>query len=89
MPTWLLRSLLAGLGFERHTAVLLLADPAATLNVHTIEAEGTFGSFRTELIGPPARRQHEVGVRRGQYSECGASRTAGVRFQAVGRSEPR
>ncbi len=39
---------LAGLGFDR-TGVTLIADPAASANVHTIVAEGEFGSLRTEL----------------------------------------
>lgn len=43
---------LAGIGFER-TRVTLLADPAATSNVHVIEAEGAFGRFSTELSATP------------------------------------
>lgn len=43
---------LAGLGFER-TRVTLLADPAATSNVHVIEAEGAFGRLCTEISATP------------------------------------
>jgi len=43
---------LAALGFER-TRVTLLADPAATSNVHVIEAEGAFGRLSTEVSATP------------------------------------
>jgi len=39
---------LAGIGFEK-TLVRIYADPAATTNVHAIDAEGAFGRLRTEL----------------------------------------
>lgn len=39
---------LAGVGFE-HTRVQFVADPAATGNVHAIEAEGVFGTLRTRM----------------------------------------
>ena len=39
---------LAGIGFER-TRVQLIADPAATGNVHAIEAEGAFGTLSTSM----------------------------------------
>jgi aspartate dehydrogenase len=41
---------LAGLGFDK-TEARLIADPAATGNVHEIEAEGAFGRFRFEITG--------------------------------------
>jgi aspartate dehydrogenase len=43
---------LAGIGFER-THVMLLADPAATANVHVVEAHGPFGTLRTEISAAP------------------------------------
>lgn len=43
---------LAGIGFER-TRVTLLADPSATFNVHSIEAEGAFGRFHSEISARP------------------------------------
>ena len=45
---------LAGLGFER-AEVELCADPAAAGNIHEVEveAEGTAGRFRIELLGFP------------------------------------
>ncbi|MDG3041843.1 aspartate dehydrogenase [Roseicyclus marinus] len=41
---------LAGLGFDQ-TQARLLADPTAAGNVHEVEAEGNFGSFRFEITG--------------------------------------
>jgi len=41
---------LAGIGFDR-TVVELIADPAATRNVHEIEAEGDFGRFEFRIEG--------------------------------------
>jgi aspartate dehydrogenase len=43
---------LAGIGFER-THVRLMADPAATANVHVIEADGPFGTLKTEISAAP------------------------------------
>jgi aspartate dehydrogenase len=43
---------LAGAGFER-TEVTLIADPAATGNIHRIEAVGEFGEFDIEVRGKP------------------------------------
>jgi aspartate dehydrogenase len=43
---------LAGIGFER-TRVTLIADAAAQSNVHIIEAEGAFGTLRTEVSARP------------------------------------
>jgi aspartate dehydrogenase len=45
---------LAGLGFDA-TEVELVADPAATGNVHEIEAEGAAGRFAIRLEGKPSR----------------------------------
>ncbi|PWK57335.1 aspartate dehydrogenase [Roseicyclus mahoneyensis] len=41
---------LAGLGFDA-TQARLVADPEAGGNIHEIEAEGVFGSFRFEITG--------------------------------------
>ena len=41
---------LAGIGFDK-TVVELIADPAATRNVHEIEAEGDFGRFEFRIEG--------------------------------------
>jgi len=43
---------LSGAGFDK-TEVALIADPAASGNVHQIEAEGAFGRFSIELRGKP------------------------------------
>lgn len=43
---------LAGLGFDG-TQVQLIADPAAPGNLHEVEAEGSFGRFRIEILGAP------------------------------------
>lgn len=44
---------LAGLGFEK-TRVTLVADPAATQNIHCLEAAGAFGSMTLEIRANPA-----------------------------------
>lgn len=44
---------LAGIGFDR-TMVRIIADPAATRNVHLVEAEGTFGTLRFEINNIPS-----------------------------------
>ena len=44
---------LAGLGFEA-TKVILVADPAATQNLHRLEAKGVFGSMTLEIQANPS-----------------------------------
>jgi aspartate dehydrogenase len=43
---------LAGMGFD-DTSVELIADPAATKNIHEIDVEATSGSFQIRLSGLP------------------------------------
>jgi aspartate dehydrogenase len=44
---------LAGIGFDR-TEMVVIADPAATRNVHEVTAEGAFGAFRLEIQNIPS-----------------------------------
>jgi aspartate dehydrogenase len=50
----------AGIGLDR-TEVVMLVDPAVDRNVHTVEAEGTFGSLRFEIRNIPSRRNPKSG----------------------------
>ncbi|MFT4099535.1 MAG: aspartate dehydrogenase [Burkholderiaceae bacterium] len=43
---------LAGLGMDR-TQVRLIADPASTENIHTVEAQGAFGQFELTMRNKP------------------------------------
>jgi aspartate dehydrogenase len=51
---------LAGIGMDR-TSVVIMVDPAVSRNVHTVEAEGTFGSLRFEIQNIPSRRNPKSG----------------------------
>lgn len=44
---------LAGIGFDR-TEMIVIADPAATRNVHVVTAEGAFGALRLEIENVPS-----------------------------------
>ena len=44
---------LAGLGFDR-TEMIVIADPAATRNVHVVTAEGAFGTLKLEVQDVPS-----------------------------------
>lgn len=69
---------LAGVGFER-TRVTLLADPAATLNVHSIEAEGAFGRFYTEISAQPlSPSSTSSGIVAGSLTHAVISRVARI-----------
>jgi aspartate dehydrogenase len=51
----------AGIGLDR-TEVVIMVDPAVTRNVHTVEAEGTFGSLRFEIQNIPSERNPKTGA---------------------------
>jgi aspartate dehydrogenase len=51
----------AGVGLDR-TEVVVMVDPAVNRNVHTVEAEGTFGSLRFEIQNVPSERNPKTGA---------------------------
>lgn len=51
----------AGIGLDR-TTVTIMVDPEVTRNVHTVEAEGEFGSLRFEIQNIPSRRNPKSGA---------------------------
>lgn len=51
----------AGIGLDR-TTVTIMVDPAVSRNVHTVEAEGEFGSLRFEIQNVPSRRNPKSGA---------------------------
>ena len=51
---------LAGIGFDR-TLVRVIADPAVDRNVHSVEAEGEFGSLRFEIRNVPSEDNPKTG----------------------------
>ncbi len=51
---------LAGVGLDR-TEVVVLADPAATRNMHTVVAEGAFGRLQFEIAGIPSAANPRTG----------------------------
>ena len=68
---------LAGIGFER-TRVRLLADPAASSNVHAIEADGEFGTFRAEMSALPLAGSTTSAIVAGSLVHAVLSRTARI-----------
>jgi aspartate dehydrogenase len=51
----------AGIGLDR-TEVVVMVDPAVNRNVHTVEAEGTFGSLRFEIQNVPSAQNPKTGA---------------------------
>lgn len=51
----------AGIGLDR-TEVVVMVDPAVDRNVHTVEAEGTFGSLRFEIRNVPSAQNPKTGA---------------------------
>ena len=51
----------AGIGLDR-TEVVVMVDPAVDRNVHTVEAEGTFGSLRFEIRNVPSEQNPKTGA---------------------------
>ena len=68
---------LAGIGFDR-TRVHLFADSAASSNVHAIEADGEFGSFRTEMSARPLAGSTSSAIVAGSLVHAILSRTARI-----------
>lgn len=51
----------AGIGLDR-TEVVVMVDPAVDRNVHTVEAEGAFGSLRFEIRNIPSEQNPKTGA---------------------------
>ncbi len=51
----------AGIGLDR-TDVVVMVDPSVDRNVHTVEAEGTFGSLRFEIRNVPSEQNPKTGA---------------------------
>jgi aspartate dehydrogenase len=51
----------AGIGLDR-TEVVVMVDPAVNRNVHTVEAEGAFGSLRFEIKNVPSEQNPKTGM---------------------------
>lgn len=51
----------AGIGLDR-TEVVVMVDPAVDRNVHTVEAEGAFGSLRFEIRNVPSAQNPKTGA---------------------------
>jgi aspartate dehydrogenase len=51
----------AGIGLDR-TEVVVMVDPAVNRNVHTVEAEGAFGSLRFEIQNVPSEQNPKTGM---------------------------
>lgn len=51
----------AGIGLDR-TEVVVMVDPEVDRNVHTVEAEGTFGSLRFEIRNVPSPQNPKTGA---------------------------
>jgi aspartate dehydrogenase len=51
----------AGIGLDR-TEVVVVVDPAVDRNVHTVSAEGTFGSLQFEIRNVPSAQNPKTGA---------------------------